>query len=378
MAEDPLAARAALNDELDRQKADQLRAAEARLVGQQQRLRELDHDDDFAAVEGDADEFESPARPPDARGSRLALAGKEEESSLELGASLRSEASAVLSGTDTTASSPFAAPSRDAKGTNARAAEQPPPSAKPKAQPAADRGARAPGSSAVVAAAMAAAASVGAEAELPEATGMGPEAAARYYRARVHVLGEELERLRTLLQRTATEAKEWELRANEATGARGKLERVAKDASARANREAKEGAEHKVRADELHVQLSGTRREADGVSRDAKAKNADARVKDVRLNRALEELEKTKAALAQAQADAKATAGPAAQAERAALKAENGRLRKQKAELLLAFKKQVKLIDVLKRQKLHVEAARAIQFTEEEFMRALQLGEHTP
>ena len=92
------------------------------------------------------------------------------------------------------------------------------------------------------------------------------------------------------------------------------------------------------------------------------------------MNRALEELEKYKLALK----DAKMTESAKNEGIRRDLDKltdENRRLEKQRNELLQAFKKQMKLIDVLKRQKMHIESAKLLAFTEDEFVKTLELGD---
>jgi septum formation topological specificity factor MinE len=93
----------------------------------------------------------------------------------------------------------------------------------------------------------------------------------------------------------------------------------------------------------------------------------------VRLNRALEEIERLKSDLTKAKSSNKETA----QDEKKrmdGLLAENRRLEKQKSDLIQGFRKQARLIDILKRQKMHLEAAKMLQFAEEEFVKALEWG----
>uniref|UniRef100_A0A8I6A9G7 Testis expressed 9 n=2 Tax=Rattus norvegicus TaxID=10116 RepID=A0A8I6A9G7_RAT len=94
---------------------------------------------------------------------------------------------------------------------------------------------------------------------------------------------------------------------------------------------------------------------------------------EVRLNRALEEAEKYKAELSKLRQTNKDITNEDHQ-KIEVLKSENKKLERQKGELMIGFKKQLKLIDILKRQKMHIEAAKMLSFSEEEFMKALEWG----
>uniref|UniRef100_A0A4W2GBY5 Testis expressed 9 n=1 Tax=Bos indicus x Bos taurus TaxID=30522 RepID=A0A4W2GBY5_BOBOX len=127
------------------------------------------------------------------------------------------------------------------------------------------------------------------------------------------------------------------------------------------------------KCDGLQQQLSSVERELENKRRLQKQAVASQSAMEVRLNRALEEAEKYKLELSKLQQNNKDIANEEHQ-KIEALKSENKKLEKQKGELMIGFKKQLKLIDVLKRQKMHIEAAKMLSFTEEEFMKALEWG----
>ncbi|CAJ1368294.1 unnamed protein product [Effrenium voratum] len=101
---------------------------------------------------------------------------------------------------------------------------------------------------------------------------------------------------------------------------------------------------------------------------------ADSSSKEARLNRLTEECEKLKAAAKDANLQERdRVSSDRREVDR--LTNEVRKLERQRTELVTAFKKQMKLIEVLKRQRAHMEAARVLSFTEDEFIRILELGD---
>eukprot|EP00201_Polytomella_parva_P007213 CAMPEP_0175085646 /NCGR_PEP_ID=MMETSP0052_2-20121109/28785_1 /TAXON_ID=51329 ORGANISM="Polytomella parva, Strain SAG 63-3" /NCGR_SAMPLE_ID=MMETSP0052_2 /ASSEMBLY_ACC=CAM_ASM_000194 /LENGTH=393 /DNA_ID=CAMNT_0016357693 /DNA_START=44 /DNA_END=1226 /DNA_ORIENTATION=- len=123
-----------------------------------------------------------------------------------------------------------------------------------------------------------------------------------------------------------------------------------------------------------HEQKAREMAKAEGkLERDRRQADAEQRGKDVRLTRALEELEKYRTLLAEAKSQDR-EGKDSARAEVSKLQTEIKKLERQRTELLAAFRKQMRLIELLRRQRVHLEASRALQFTEEEFLKILDMG----
>ena len=132
--------------------------------------------------------------------------------------------------------------------------------------------------------------------------------------------------------------------------------------------------ELRAEADAKAREATEARRDADRSTVRTKASEAETKARDVRLNRALEEVERYKSALAEARDETKG-GGVESRREATELRGDVRRLERQKQELTAAFKKQSRLVDVLRKQKTHLEAARVVQFAEEAFLNVLEKGE---
>ncbi|GFU57417.1 testis-expressed protein 9 [Nephila pilipes] len=131
--------------------------------------------------------------------------------------------------------------------------------------------------------------------------------------------------------------------------------------------------ETKDKCDRIKKELSFVNKETDILKQGQRQAASIKSSLETKLSRSLEENERLKTELRQAKQTSK-EAQENYQRKMEELSTENRRIDKQNAELHNAIKKQMQLINNLKRQKMHVEAATAVQFSEEEFMKALDRG----
>ena len=108
-----------------------------------------------------------------------------------------------------------------------------------------------------------------------------------------------------------------------------------------------------AREGELRAQLTAAQRDSQGVAKASRAAESTSAALDARLARATEEAERSRTLLHTERAEA-ADKEKELRGRIESLGAQLKRAERQRGELLAAFKKQMKLIDILKRQRIHV------------------------
>lgn len=220
------------------------------------------------------------------------------------------------------------------------------------------------------------------EGELPENTEdvipgisdeIGAEAQIRFLKAKLRVMQEELDNITHECNKKDDENRTLLARVKELEEERVRLQRTANVQQTQAEKYKALSEEATKKNDGFQHQIFSLEKELENFKRAQKQSASNQSAIEVRLNRALEEVDKYKMELNKLKQGNKDTAN---QERRKIdeLKLENKKLEKQKADLMAGFKKQIKLIDILKRQKMHIEAAKMLSFTEEEFMKALDWG----
>ncbi|KAH3873238.1 testis-expressed protein 9-like [Dreissena polymorpha] len=202
---------------------------------------------------------------------------------------------------------------------------------------------------------------------------MGSEAQIRFLKAKLRVMQEEMDRLGQEINKKDEENSEQTIKVKELEEERGRLTRTNAAQGTQIDKYKKIAEDSKTKTESLETQLAATKKELDQMKRTQKQQATTQGATEVRLNRALEEIEKYKEQMSRTKTSSRESADSEKRRVDQLL-ADNKRLEKQKNELMAGFKKQLKLIDILKRQKMHIEAAKMLSFSEEEFVKALEWG----
>ncbi|XP_061856471.1 testis-expressed protein 9 isoform X2 [Colius striatus] len=202
---------------------------------------------------------------------------------------------------------------------------------------------------------------------------MGAEAQLRFLKAKLRAMQEELDNVMSECGKKDDENQNFKSRLKDIEEENSRLQRTISMQRSHTEKYKMLSQEATRKSEELQQEVIALEKELNNLKRVQKQAVTSQSATEVRLNRALEEAERYKVELNKLKQSNKDAAKQELKTIEA-LKAENKKLQKQKDELITGFKKQMKLIDILKRQKMHIEAAKMLSFTEEEFMKALEWG----
>ncbi|GAB1605867.1 testis-expressed protein 9-like [Argonauta hians] len=200
---------------------------------------------------------------------------------------------------------------------------------------------------------------------------VGSDAIIRFLKAKLRVVQEQVESLLKQCDKKEESISQLNQEVKQLEEERNRLQRTNANHVTQMENYKKLMEDSKLRIEGLETQTAIQRRELEEIKRTYKKENSSHKATDVRLNRALEEMEKCREQLQKTKAEAKdQSCNDKKRIEQ--LMMENRFLEKQKNELMTGFRKQMKLIDILKKQKMHIEAAKILSFTEEEFIKAME------
>ncbi|XP_044047877.1 testis-expressed protein 9 [Siniperca chuatsi] len=199
------------------------------------------------------------------------------------------------------------------------------------------------------------------------------DAQIRVLKAKLRIMQEELDQLSCEYFKKDDENAKLSAKIKELEEERARLQKTTSVQQTQIEKHRALAEESDKKCDGLQLQVSALHKEIENLNRSHKQAAAVHGTVEVRLNRAVEEVERLKTQLNKMKQTNKDKISEEHQSKENLL-AENKMLKKQKAELIVGFKKQLKLIDILKRQRMHFEAAKLLSFTEDEFMKALDWG----
>ncbi|KAF7660582.1 hypothetical protein LDENG_00279170 [Lucifuga dentata] len=199
------------------------------------------------------------------------------------------------------------------------------------------------------------------------------DAQTRVLKAKLRIMQEEMDQLSYECYRKDDEITRLGAKIKELEEDRARLQKTTNVQQTQIEKHKTLAEESAKKCDGLQLQVDGLKKEIESMNRSHKQAAGVHSTVEVRLNRAMEEVERLKTQLSKMKQMNTDKINEEHQTKENLL-AENKMLKKQKAELIVGFKKQLKLIDILKRQKMHLEAAKLLSFTEEEFMKALDWG----
>mmetsp|Transcript_30233 Transcript_30233/g.49282 ORF Transcript_30233/g.49282 Transcript_30233/m.49282 type:complete len:339 (+) Transcript_30233:164-1180(+) len=200
--------------------------------------------------------------------------------------------------------------------------------------------------------------------------GLSLHATVRLQKARLIALEKALSKLSKENLEYNSQRKMWEKKLADTSELNKQLKRSLQKSEQQMGKSKKSlnEAVNKARNSERELQVA--KKELSSAQREREQLRSNSKNLDLKLNRAFAEIDKLKGKVKTQRSHGKAT-GDASRKELIKANSELRKLQAHNKELVTAFKKQMKLIDVLKRQKLHMEAAKMLSFTEEEFAKTI-------